>query len=330
MKALITGGGGFLGMEIARQARADGWEVASISRGTYPALDALGVEGYAADLGDAACLPTLARACAGCDVVFHVAAKAGVWGPHDEYTRANVTATEHVLRAAREAGVPRIVHTGSPSACFDGTDHVNAGNDLPLATRFLCSYPETKARAERIVRDANDAELATCVLRPHLIFGPGDPHLVPRILDRARAGRLAVVGRGQNQVSVTFIENAAAAHLDAAKALRPGAAHAGRAYFLAQKEPVLLWRWVEELLEGVGAPRVKRRVPAGLAYAGGWAFEAAWRALGRQEEPPMTRFVARQLATSHTYDLGPAERDFGYRQRVSLRDATARTIAAFT
>jgi nucleoside-diphosphate-sugar epimerase len=212
--------------------------------------------------------------------------------------------------------------------CFDGRDHRMAGNDLPLATRFLCAYPATKAAAERLVRGANDARLATCVLRPHLIFGPGDPHLVPRLLERARAGRLAVVGRGDNEVSLTYVDNAAAAHLDAALALAPGAAHAGRAYFLAQAEPVRMWTWIGAVLAGAGLPPPRRRVPAGVAYAAGAACEVAWRVLRRAGEPPMTRFVARQLATTHTYDLGPAERDFGYRERVPLAAATARTIAA--
>jgi nucleoside-diphosphate-sugar epimerase len=333
VRALVTGGGGFLGGAIVDAALAAGWEVASISRGAYPALAERGIETFRADLGAAAHggadADALAAACAGRDVVLHVAAKAGVWGPRAEYVRANVDGTHAVLAAARAAGVPRLVHTGSPSACFDGRSHVDAGADLPLASRFLTPYPETKAAAERLVRAANGAALATCVLRPHLIFGPGDPHLIPRLIERARARRLAIVGRGDNQVSVTYVDNAAAAHLDAARALAPDAPHAGRAYFVAQKEPVLLWRWVEEILEGVGAPPVRRRVPAALAYAAGAVLERVWRALDRTDEPPLTRFVARILATSHTYDLKPAERDFGYRQRVSLREATARTIAAF-
>jgi nucleoside-diphosphate-sugar epimerase len=328
LRILVTGGGGFLGGAILRRARELGFEAASISRGAHAELAALGVETYRADLGDPAAADVLRRACAGRDAIFHAAAKAGVWGARADFARANVDATRAVLAAARAAGVPRLVHTGSPSVCFDGRDHRMAGNDLPLATRFLCAYPATKAAAERLVRGANDARLATCVLRPHLIFGPGDPHLVPRLIERARAGRLAVVGRGDNEVSLTYVDNAAAAHLDAALALGPGAAHAGRAYFLAQKEPVRLWPWIDEVLAGVGLPPVRRQVPAGVAYAAGAACEVAWRALRRAGEPPMTRFVARQLATTHTYDLGPAERDFGYRERVPLAAATARTIAA--
>src|SRR5207237_4860169 len=139
-------------------------------------------------------------------------------------------------------GVPRLVFTSSPSVCFDGRDHVNASNDLPYAKRFLAAYPETKARAEKLVLAANGARgLATVALRPHLVFGPGDPHLIPRLLDRARRGRLLAVGDRKNRISLTYVDNAAHAHVDACDRLEPGAAHAGRAYFIAQTEPVRLW-----------------------------------------------------------------------------------------
>lgn len=326
MRVLVTGGGGFLGSAIVRRLVERGDEVVSYSRSAYPALERLGVRCARGDLADPAGHLALAREMRGVELVLHVAAKAGVWGPRDEYERANVLGTRRVVEAAREAGVARLVATSSPSVCFDGADHELAGPDLPHARRFLGDYARTKAEAERIVLAANGPSLATCALRPHLVFGPGDPHLLPRVVARARAGRLAVVGSGTNRVSLTYVDNAAAAHLDAADRLAPGAPHAGRAYFVSQEEPVALWPWIARVLAALGVEPPRRRVPLGLAYAAGGACEALWRALRLSGEPPMTRFVALHLARSHSFDLGPARRDFGYVERVGLEEATSRTI----
>jgi nucleoside-diphosphate-sugar epimerase len=328
--ALVTGGGGFLGGAIVDALLARGDRVASVSRGEYPELEARGVETLRADLADdPADLTELLRR-REVRTVYHCAARPGVFGPAAAYERANVDATARVLDACRAAGVPRLVFTSSPSVVFGGGDHVNAGPDLPYPARHLAHYPRTKAEAERMVLAANDSSLVTVALRPHLVFGPGDPNLVPRLLARADAGRLRIVGDGTSEVSLTFVENAAAAHLAAADGLAGGAAGLpGRAFFVNNVEPVRLWAWINRVLEGTGRAPVTRRVPASVAHAAGAALELAFSALGRSQEPPMTRFVARQLATSHSYDMAPfIEACAGrYREVVSLDEATERTIS---
>lgn len=326
MKVLVTGGGGFLGGAIVRQLLARGDEVTSVSRSRYPELERLGVRCIACDLADA---PTTMAAFEGQDLVFHVAAKAGVWGPRAEYERANVSATVNVLDACRAHGINRLVYTSSPSVCFDGSDHLDADNSLPRATEFLAHYPDSKARAEKLVLDANSAELATCALRPHLIFGPGDPHILPRLIDRARKGRLVIVGDGSNEVTLTYVENAAHAHLCAANSLSPAAPHAGKAYFIGQEEPVRLWTWIGDLLGELGLPPVKRRLSESAARRVGSVLETMWRLGHLPGEPPMTRFLASQLARSHSYTMEPAKRDFGYSIVVSMPDAVAATVDAF-
>ena len=324
MKVAVTGGGGFLGRRIVEMLREEGTPVVSIARGHYPELEALGVECRRVDITDC---DALCAALEGIDAVIHVAAKAGVWGRRSEFMAANVTGTENVLVACDRQGIGRLVHTSSPSVCFDGRDHVQAGNDLPRAKRFLSPYSESKALAEARVLEANSPRLATVVLRPHLIFGPRDPHIIPRLLERAARGRLARIGDGRNEVSLTHVDNAAWAHVCALRALEPGAVCAGQAYFVCNRESVRLWDWIDALLLALERPPVGRRLPLALARGVGALCEAAWTLLPLKGEPPMTRFVALQLARSHSYDLGPLERDLGYEERLDMAAASADLIA---
>lgn len=323
MKHLVTGGGGFLGLAIVRALRARGDEVVSYSRSRHAEVEALGARCVAGDLCDAA---ALRRAMDGCDSVFHAAAKAGVWGARDEYARVNIDGTAAVVEAARAACVPRLVHTSSPSVCFDGAGHVRASNDLPLAQSFLAHYPWSKAQAERIALQADGAMLSVVALRPHLIFGRGDPHLLPRVAARARAGRLVAVGDRMNRVSLCHVANAAHAHLAAMDALRPGAACAGKAYFVAQEEDVLLWEWLDSLCAALGWRKSRGPLPASAARTLGAALEGAWALLHLRGEPPLTRFTALQLSLSHSYDMAPARRDFGYVEQVDLAQATRESV----
>ncbi|MDP2312436.1 MAG: NAD-dependent epimerase/dehydratase family protein [Pseudomonadota bacterium] len=323
MNALVTGGGGFLGLEIVRRLRARGDTVTVLARGDYPELATLGARLVRGDVADAA---AVLAAAAGADIVFHVAAKAGVWGKQADFERSNVTGTENVLFACRAHGIPRLVYTSSPSVVFDGTDHIDV-SEVPYPTRYENHYAETKARAEKLVLAANGPALATIALRPHLIWGPRDPHILPRLFARARAGRLRIVGTGTNQVSVTYVDNGAAAHLQAADALSPGAPCAGRAYFVNDPVAVSVWPWLNALFGRLGIAPVTRRVSVGVARAVGVVAEAVWSLFGLAGDPPMTRFVAAQLGTSHSYDVGPAVRDFGYTPEVGPEEALDRTAA---
>lgn len=321
MKALVTGGGGFLGGAIVRLLRERGDAVRSLSRESYPELARLGVEQARGDLADR---DAVARAARGCDVVFHVAARAGVWGSHDDYYRANVTGTENVLAACRAHGIGRLVYTSSPSVVFDGRDLEGGDESLPYPAHYEAHYPRTKALAERLVLAANGPALATVSLRPHLIWGPGDNHLVPRIVARGRAGRLRRIGDRPCLVDTVYVDNAARAHLLAADRLVPGGAVAGKAYFISNGEPLPLWEMVDRILAAAGLPPVTRSVPPRAAYAAGILCEGLWTVFRLPGEPPMTRFVARELATAHWFDISAARRDLGYEPEVSIDEGLGR------
>ncbi|MGD9848692.1 MAG: NAD-dependent epimerase/dehydratase family protein [Desulfuromonas sp.] len=324
-RALVTGGGGFLGLALIRLLRLHGWQVRSLARGQYPALTELAVEQVHADLADEAAVIT---ACADCDVVFHVAAKAGIWGQPADFERANVLGTRHILRACRHQQVRRLVYTSSPSVVFSGRDLAGVNESIPYPSHYEADYPRTKALAEQQVLAANDAHLATVALRPHLIWGPGDNHLVPRILARGRAGRLRRLGSGNPLVDSLYIDNAAEAHLLAAERLAIGSPIAGKAYFLSQGEPWPLWDLVDAILAAGALPPVRRQLPVGLAYTAGYLLEQAYRLLHLPGEPVMTRFLARELSTAHWFDIRAAKRDLGYAPRISIREGLQRLAVA--
>ena len=327
MRILVTGGSGFLGQALCRGLVERGHEVASFNRGYAETLAAIGVRQLRGDLADADAVRDAAQ---GVDALFHNAAKAGAWGARADYFAANVTGTRNVIAACRAHGIARLVYTSTPSVTHRATHPVAGGtaDTVPYGEGFKAPYAETKAIAEREVLAANDATLATVALRPRLIWGPGDAQLLPRLVERARAGRLRFVGDGRNGIDTTYIDNAAQAHFDAFNALAPGAACAGRAYFISNAEPKPVHEIVNGLLRAAGAPEVSKTIPFRAAYAIGAACEGIWPLLRLQGEPPMTRFLAEQLATTHWYSMEPATRDFGYRPRVTIAEGLQRLAQA--
>ena len=328
MNALVTGAGGFLGLYIVEKLVRRGDSVRAFCRAAYPELDRLGVRTVHGDLRDG---DAVAAACRGVDVVFHVAGFAGIGGPWKRYYEVNTLGTQHVVRGCREHGVSRLVYTSSPSVTFDGTDQRGVDESAPYPTRWLANYPHSKALAEQRVLQSNGRDgLLTCALRPHLIWGPRDRHLIPRLLARARAGRLRRVGDGSNRIDMVYVENAADAHLQAADALGPDSPVAGRAYFITQGEPVNCWDWINEILALVGLEPARKSISLGAAWRIGAVLEGVYALLRLRGEPPMTRFLASQLATSHYFDIARARADFGYQPRISTAEGMKRLAEALS
>ena len=365
----ITGASGFIGGKIAERLLGEGRRVRVLARRPLPELERLGAEVI---LGDLANTAALQQGCEGVSTVFHIAGRVGVWGPEAGFVRVNVHGTFNVVFACRAAGVRRLVYTSSPSVVYNGKDLAGVNESAPLCTSAPCAYPTSKAVAERIVTGANGPELATVALRPHLVWGPGDQNVVPRVLALAKKGRLKIIGSGQNRVDVTHITNVVDAHLlaeqalsqchiigDTSASLAAGVCHVirdksataaspardecnvlrytspdaaprdpgGRAYFITNGEPVVLWDWMNELLRGVGLPEITRHVSLRTAYLAGGMLETLWTVLPLKGEPPTTRFVVKEMATHHWFDITAARRDLGYAPRVTMAAGTADLIA---
>jgi nucleoside-diphosphate-sugar epimerase len=316
---LVTGASGFIGLAITRALVARGCRVVALNRSAPPALAALERGGQVrivrADLADK---DAVVAAAAGVEAVFHVAGRPGLVGRYADFYDANVRGTEHVLHAMRTHRIEKLVHTSTPSVVHPGGDLEGGDESLPYADHFASAYPETKAIAERAVLAASGTELGggkrlwTVAIRPHLVWGPDDPNFAPRILARARRGRLALVGGGVKRVDATHLDAAVHAHLCAFDRLGPGAACAGRPYFIAQGEPMPLRELVFRFLRAAGLPERARSIPLPIALALGTAVETAYRTFRPGVEPPLTRFVAEQLGTAHWYRLDAARRDLGY------------------
>jgi nucleoside-diphosphate-sugar epimerase len=326
VKALVTGGGGFLGKAVVGKLLERGYAVRSLARGDYPELRDWGVETVRGDLADR---DAVIRAAEGCELVFHVAAKAGVWGRRESYFISNVTGTENVLAACRVQGIQRLIYTSTPSVVFAGKDIEGGDESLPYPEHYEAPYPETKAIAEQMVLAANGPGLSTVALRPHLIWGPGDTQLIPRIIARARAGTLPQIGRRKNLVDTVYVDNAADAHLLAADRLAPGGACAGRAYFITNGEPLPIVEIMNRIVAAAGCPPISKRIPPWLAVAGGWAAETFNRVFAPDHEPLMTRFLAKELSTAHWFDISAARRDLGYEPAVSITEGIERLRAWF-
>lgn len=332
VRAVIVGGGGFLGKTLSARCRERGWTTLVVGRTPRPELTELGVEFFPLDISLEKNIPALTKIFAGANVVFHTAAKAGVWGRFRDFERANVAGTRNVVAACRAANVRNLVYTSTPSVVFNGETIAGGNESMPLCTNAPSAYAQTKAEAEKIVRAAHSPSLRTVSLRPHLIWGVGDPHLLPRVVAQAAQMKLRIVGDGKNRVDLTHVKNAAHAHLLAADALltdAPALCSApggnGKVYFVSDGAPVNLWNWINAFLEGVGAPAVTRNVSFRAAFFAGTLLEFFWKIFGIAGEPPITRFVATELSHDHWFDISAIRRDLGYAPIVS-NDAGVREL----
>jgi nucleoside-diphosphate-sugar epimerase len=318
-KVLVTGGGGFLGNALIKRLVERGDAVRSLARNHYPKLAKMGVDQIRGDIADS---QTVARACQGVALVFHVAAKMPPWGKYRDYYTTNVIGTQNVIDGCTRNRVAKLVYTSTPSVVFDGTDMQGVNESVPYPVKFNAFYPQTKARAEQLVLKATGQGLRTVILRPHLIWGPEDPHFAPRLI--ARAKKLKRIGDGTNMVDTTYIDNAVEAHLNAADMINKKPEISGSIYFITQDEPIAAWEMIDAILAAAGLPAVKGAISYQTAWTMGTIMEFIYRTFHIPGEPPMTRFLADEVAKSHWFDISAAKKDLGYQPAISTKEGLRR------
>lgn len=316
MNILVTGGSGFLGHYIIQTLLAHGHSVRCLARNPQPHLTKQGVDVVLGNITDSY---SVDHATASMHAVFHIAAKTGIWGNWKTYFNPNVLGTRNVLNACNNHSIQYLVYTSTPSVVFNRKSLTHANESMPYATHWLCHYAHTKAIAEAEVLAAhNKNNLKTIALRPHLIWGIGDKHLIPKIIARAKAHRLRIIGPGSNLIDTTHVVNAAHAHLLALNALKKNTS-GGRAYFISQDEPVNLWDWIRQLLSSLNVEFVQKHLSFKKTYSLGFCLELLYNVLHLKQDPPMTRFLALQLAKDHFFDISHAKRDLSYAPIISTQ-----------
>lgn len=321
MKVLVTGGGGFLGRYIVEKLLERGDKVSIFCRGNYPELEEMGAKVIRGDIRDRFVVKDAIK---GHQIVFHVASKIDMFGKYNDFYDINVTGTQNVVDGCIKWGVFKLIYTSTASVVFNGIDMKGVDESVPYPDKYLAPYPETKMLAEKIVSNANGINgLKTTILRPHLICGPRDPSLAPRLIKVAKKGRLPIIGPGDNKLDITYVENVADAHILAADSPKS----AGQIYFISQGEPVVPWALLQDLFSKLNIPPIKRRIPYKLAYVGGAILEFLFKIFRiRSKEPLITRFLASELSKSHYFDISKAKKDIGYEPKINLEDGLEKYV----
>jgi nucleoside-diphosphate-sugar epimerase len=317
MNVLVTGGGGFMGMALIKRLIREGHKVTSFSRREYPLHWALGISSIQADLRN---YEEVEKACKNRDVVFHLAAKVGIWGDYDNYYSVNVEGTRNLIEACRKQKVGRLVFTSSSSVIFDGSDLDGIDESYPYPEKFGSPYSATKALSEQLIIEANSPELKTISLRPHLVWGPYDAHLIPGILKRASSGNLRRIGKHEHFIDTTYIDNMVDALLLAAQALESKPEAAGKNFFITNGEPARVWDFVNSIIQIAGHEPVQRKIPEKLAFFAAGSSEFFHKTFNMKSEPFMTRFALKELCTNHWFDISNARDVLGYNPSVSYAE----------
>ena len=314
MNILVTGGGGFIGMALIRRLISLGHKVTSFSRREYPLHWALGIKSIQGDITNHT---HVEEACKGKDLIFHIAARVGISGSYDEFYSTNVTGTETLINECLKAEVSGLVFTSTSSVVFDGSNQEGIDEVYPYPSKQISHYASTKAIAEKLILDANSESLKTIALRPYLVWGPYDTHLIPGILRRAATGRLRMIDHNEYRIDTTYIDNLIDAQILAADAIESKSEACGEAIFITNGEPVWVWEFINSVLQMAGYKPVQKRISERRAFTIARSAEFWNKVFRIKKEPFLTYSTVKELCTHHWFDISKARQMLGYSPGVS-------------
>ena len=309
MRICVTGASGLLGSGVARALVEQGHHVTTLQRrpsGADGAQDVLG------SVTDPACVE---GALTGAEAVIHLAAKVSMAGDSAQFDRVNIDGTRTVIEAAQAAGVKRFVHISSPSVAHSGSSIIGEGAQPANPQTARGDYARTKAQGEIIALNADSDSFPVIVLRPHLMWGPGDTQLTERIIERAKQGRIPILGSGTPLIDTLYSTNA----VDAIIAALEVVPHThGEALVVTNGQPRPVGELLNRIAVAGGADPIRMHVPAGAAKVAGSAIETVWNLTEHDDEPPLTHFLAEQLSTAHWFDQRRTREALNWTPAVSI------------
>uniref|UniRef100_A0A3B3Y1G6 Sterol-4-alpha-carboxylate 3-dehydrogenase, decarboxylating n=1 Tax=Poecilia mexicana TaxID=48701 RepID=A0A3B3Y1G6_9TELE len=328
-RCAVIGGSGFLGRHLVEKLLDRGYSVSVFDiRQSY---ELPGVTFHQGDLCDK---QALLSALKDVSLVFHCASPAPSSDDRLLFERVNIRGTQTVIQACLDAGVQKLVLTSSASVVFEGTDVKNGKEDLPYAKKPIDYYTQTKIEQEKLVLEACNKPkgFLTVAIRPHGIFGPRDPQLVPTLVDAARQGKMKfIIGDGTNLVDFTYVENVVHGHILAAEHLRADSPICGKPYHITNDEPIRFWDFMSEVLVGLGYPAPRFHLPYTLVYGLAlllllltWILRPVM-----SFKPTFTPMRVALAGTYHYYSCEHAKEHLGYKPVVSLKEGIARTVASY-
>ena len=324
MKVLVTGASSLIGHHVVKLLKQRGDEVTVLQRSPAnlaSVREVLFDLSVASNASAESVNPTLLSALQGQQAVIHLAAKVGVAGRWEAYQAINIEGTRQLINAALQCEVPGFVHISSPSVAHAGKSLVGAPAGVAEPDHVRGHYARSKAMGEQIALAANGDVMKVVSLRPHLVWGPGDRQLVQRIIDRAKAKRLLLVGSGQAFIDTTYIDNAAGAIVAGVDNIERAA---GQALVISNGQPRTVSEIIKRILQAGSLPTTRRHIPAPVAITAGSLIEKIWDAMDKQDDPPMTRFLAEQLATAHWFDQRKTRQLLGWSPSVGIEEGFER------
>ncbi len=317
IKVLVTGGGGFVGMALIQRLVKTGYEVSTFSRNKYEVHEKLGIGIHQGNIKN---LVDFEKACLGIDVVFHVAAKVGIWGTYREFYETNVIGTKNVIEACKKNGVKKLIFTSSASVIFDGSNLEGVDESMDYPKRSVSHYTNTKAQAEKLILDANSERLITVSLRPHLVWGPGDTQLIPKIIERAKTGKLKKIGKKDFLIDHTYIDNLIDAHILAMEKLEFSSNISGKTFFITNGHPLHVWYFLNGILKAKGIPPAEKSVSKKTAMTIAQVLEIFYSFFKIKKAPFVTPFLVKELCSHHWFNISAARQLLDYSPNIDFEN----------